>query len=1146
MEAAQVPEPGEEPAAPSTSAGEQILSFFWDLAEVDQAVRLKAADGLCDHLCADQKGFEEKHQSAQDSRDPALTAPASLPGCAASVDYALKRLVRGLESSRKAARQGFAMGLTMALQQISAIPTTNALDSLDSALPLSNNAKGSDSRNAILGRLFGYAAFGRAHRLQDINILRRCVEAVVVCMSGKFYLREAGARVLILLLEDLSAGKLGEVLQKCSGLHAMLTAPLDASFPEALWLALHLWPKLPATTVLNDKNEEAAQQPDPAQLAAFWGEVIEGQLFASSHERQALGLQIFSMLLPHLGPQHVAAVFSPNFLHCLSTNLSHQDSHLHKLVHQSIQGLGDFLDASPDKALRVAVVVALQRHAGVGFTSTKFTGRLLKGLDREGIDLYLQQLPHTFPQEVSAATRQLCTSRLITVVGGLIKQSATAKRVLAGKRAKAANKLINSKKRRKRADGQAAEAGSEEEDAQPQEQLHDNQFVPDGDAALAAVLDTLQRAGSNADKALHLVDTIPPEVAGAAATLRDLATSLPGPQTGETSQGQPPQRIAALHRLVQLLQLYFLADPASAETALAADLSSIWADMNTSPGEGAGDQGAPWMDRLLDVMLSLLARAGGDVPFTPLRDTVNLLFRHCCPMVTATGLQDILRVIAQPLDPRQKDPDEEEQEEEQEEAEGEDEEEGSEGAVVVEGEDTSSDSSEEDESDEDESAQSSGSEDETAEPSAATEGATTTGAAGSDEEEDPDFTDAQMFGMDAALSAALKAATEGKSQASRKSMREALVDFKFRVLDLLEAYAKHHPGSALLPSLIPPLLRSLRTLGAPGGHEQLANTLLKVIEAKISRAKVTKKTGPGQAPPAEELATLLDATWRLAARARDAKVAAASTAAFSYLLRVALGASDGTDAYKAVAEKAWGDALGDLLEATTSHLPPNMLTEAARRFPHLGVAHWGRLTGLCATIPSEFRKHQALELVQLLLCMPQEKGKPLQIAPADADLTAALAAVINGAFQHPKRHYHALRVVHKCLRSLQPLNRHKKLDLNIIKAALLQASEDPAARRIAVQLQYIAGEVGESSIANGPLKWSGRKKEAKEAKRAARLAFKEKNTRLKVKEGGVSKRKKKEKAKKAKKHRRAQKLIKKGGAARKAALKANVKAKVTE
>lgn len=84
----------------------------------------------------------------------------------------------------------------------------------------------------------------------------------------------------------------------------------------------------------------------------------------------------------------------------------------------------------------------------------------------------------------------------------------------------------------------------------------------------------------------HLSESIPAEVTAAAATLSELAENL-ADYNGEGSRSQPPQRVTALHRLVQLLQLYFLADPASAEPALAADLSSIWADMISLPGEYA-------------------------------------------------------------------------------------------------------------------------------------------------------------------------------------------------------------------------------------------------------------------------------------------------------------------------------------------------------------------------------------------------------------------------------------------------------------------------------------------------------------------------------------------------------------------------------
>jgi DNA polymerase phi len=36
-------------------------------------------------------------------------------------------------------------------------------------------------------------------------------------------------------------------------------------------------------------------------LAAFWSAVVDGELVQSSHERKYLALQLFQLLLPHLG-----------------------------------------------------------------------------------------------------------------------------------------------------------------------------------------------------------------------------------------------------------------------------------------------------------------------------------------------------------------------------------------------------------------------------------------------------------------------------------------------------------------------------------------------------------------------------------------------------------------------------------------------------------------------------------------------------------------------------------------------------------------------------------------------------------------------------------------------------------------------------
>lgn len=94
--------------------------------------------------------------------------------------------------------------------------------------------QGPDARNAILGSIFGYAAFARAGRLQDQQHLIKCVKTVVAAMASKVYLREAAAKVLVLILEGLDEHQLAAVLELCPSLQAILAAPVPDSHPEVL------------------------------------------------------------------------------------------------------------------------------------------------------------------------------------------------------------------------------------------------------------------------------------------------------------------------------------------------------------------------------------------------------------------------------------------------------------------------------------------------------------------------------------------------------------------------------------------------------------------------------------------------------------------------------------------------------------------------------------------------------------------------------------------------------------------------------------------------------------------------------------------------------------------------------------------------
>ena len=92
------------------------------------------------------------------------------------------------------------------------------------------------------------------------------------------------------------------------------------------------------------------------------------------------------------------------------------------------------------------------------------------------------------------------------MIGGLLKVSATAKRVAAGKRAAAANRLANPpRKRYRKADGDrvASESEAEAEDGDQQEPQQDQPHQGlDGDAVLAAVLKIIKQAHSKADKVM--------------------------------------------------------------------------------------------------------------------------------------------------------------------------------------------------------------------------------------------------------------------------------------------------------------------------------------------------------------------------------------------------------------------------------------------------------------------------------------------------------------------------------------------------------------------------------------------------------------------------------------------------------------------
>ena len=84
------------------------LSLYWELASTDASIRSKAVESLIQAL--------QKFQSDHSSSDALIVNSSDLEKqLAPDVSYGLKRLLRGLPSSRDGARQGFSVALSEVL-----------------------------------------------------------------------------------------------------------------------------------------------------------------------------------------------------------------------------------------------------------------------------------------------------------------------------------------------------------------------------------------------------------------------------------------------------------------------------------------------------------------------------------------------------------------------------------------------------------------------------------------------------------------------------------------------------------------------------------------------------------------------------------------------------------------------------------------------------------------------------------------------------------------------------------------------------------------------------------------------------------------------------------------------------------------------
>ncbi|KAJ1926901.1 DNA-directed DNA polymerase, partial [Tieghemiomyces parasiticus] len=195
---------------PLPDVTQTVVDLLWPLASEDAAERQTAASSLLTHLIKIQATFDEKRK--QDKLPPA--EPCSVRSeaeatvlCSPDVLYVFKRLVGGLCSGRKRARQGFSVALTELLVRFPRIAPSFLLDRLDQVVAEYSNT-GSESPDCTLGRLFGYLCLIQSGSVAlsscPTSEVTGTVQGLLDLAAKKPTVRESCFEALIMLVHKLA------------------------------------------------------------------------------------------------------------------------------------------------------------------------------------------------------------------------------------------------------------------------------------------------------------------------------------------------------------------------------------------------------------------------------------------------------------------------------------------------------------------------------------------------------------------------------------------------------------------------------------------------------------------------------------------------------------------------------------------------------------------------------------------------------------------------------------------------------------------------------------------------------------------------------------------------------------------------------
>lgn len=243
-------------------ASNPLLQFFWKLADLNKSVRFEAVTGLIEHVKTSQAAFVAPTEIPKSEKILSLYDSGILASkCCSDLTYTVKRLIKGLGSSRDNSRIGFMLALLAVYHSFAELLDAEVVLTwsmkLTSPESLGGTVKRREERLLYVARIFALAALFRTNLGGSLSVASKqaAIDALVSVGKKKSFLRESAVEVITCAVEDseLSA----YALKKLASSSALMTETLAFAILATRRFGLVL-----------EKNE-ANEKEFPAALSEF-------------------------------------------------------------------------------------------------------------------------------------------------------------------------------------------------------------------------------------------------------------------------------------------------------------------------------------------------------------------------------------------------------------------------------------------------------------------------------------------------------------------------------------------------------------------------------------------------------------------------------------------------------------------------------------------------------------------------------------------------------------------------------------------------------------------------------------------------------------------------------------------------------------